>query len=152
MKQLSAAILVVFLFSGCTDFVAFFGATATTASPQAMQLFLPNDSEEAKTPITTTAADSILTLLLTSGKVFYYAEDASGQKQASTVSYKDLRALLLDHKKRVGSHLVVVIKPSETCTYKNTVDVLDEMTVNEIKRYALVDLTEDDKRIVNNKQ
>jgi biopolymer transport protein ExbD len=149
MKQLSAAILIVFLFSGCTDFIAFFGYTATAAAPTPMKLFLPRDSEEAKTSFTTTTADSVLTLLLTSGKVFYYTEDAGSQKHASTVSYKDLREVLLEHKERAGSHLVVVIKPTETCTYRNTVDVLDEMTINEIKRYALVDLTDEEREIVN---
>src|SRR5688500_3824502 len=38
--------------------------------------------------------------------------------------------------------LVVVIKPNEEATYKNTVDMLDEMTINEIKRFALVDISE----------
>jgi biopolymer transport protein ExbD len=33
---------------------------------------------------------------------------------------------------------VVVIKPSEDATYKNTVDILDEMTINAVKRYAMV--------------
>ena len=36
--------------------------------------------------------------------------------------------------------LVVVIKPTDDATYKNTVDMLDEMTINDVKRYAMVDL------------
>jgi hypothetical protein len=35
----------------------------------------------------------------------------------------------------------MIIKPSEEATYKNTVDILDEMTIAEIKRYAMVDIT-----------
>jgi len=36
---------------------------------------------------------------------------------------------------------VVIIKPTPDATYKNTVDILDEMTINEIKRYAMVDIS-----------
>ena len=37
--------------------------------------------------------------------------------------------------------LVVVIKPDKDATYKNTVDILDEMTINKINRFALVDIS-----------
>jgi hypothetical protein len=36
---------------------------------------------------------------------------------------------------------VVILKPSEECTYKNVVDILDEMTINVCTRYALVDIS-----------
>ena len=38
--------------------------------------------------------------------------------------------------------LVIVLKPNEEATYKNTVDMLDEMTINQVKRFALVDISE----------
>lgn len=39
------------------------------------------------------------------------------------------------------SDMVVVIKPNKESTYKNTVDILDEMTINNIKRFALVNIS-----------
>jgi biopolymer transport protein ExbD len=36
---------------------------------------------------------------------------------------------------------VVVIKPSEDATFKATVDILDEMTINAVKRFAMVKIS-----------
>ena len=36
---------------------------------------------------------------------------------------------------------VVVIKPTAEATYKNTVDILDEMTINNVKRFAMVKIS-----------
>lgn len=44
--------------------------------------------------------------------------------------------------------LVVVIKPDEEATYKNTVDMLDEMTINAVKRYAMVDLFQIERELI----
>jgi len=44
--------------------------------------------------------------------------------------------------------LVVVIKPNEEATFKNTVDMLDEMTINQVKRFAMVDISEVENELV----
>ncbi len=43
---------------------------------------------------------------------------------------------------------MVIIKPNEDATYKNTVDILDEMTINQVKRYAMVKLFEDEMKLI----
>lgn len=43
---------------------------------------------------------------------------------------------------------VVVIKPNTEATYKNTIDILDEMTINNVGRYALVDITPEENTFV----
>ncbi len=43
---------------------------------------------------------------------------------------------------------VVVIKPTEDATYKNTVDILDEMTINAVKRFAVVKISDTEKDLV----
>ena len=43
---------------------------------------------------------------------------------------------------------VVIIKPNEEATYKNTVDILDEMAINQVKRYAMVKVLEDENKLV----
>ena len=43
---------------------------------------------------------------------------------------------------------VVAIKPTEDATYKNTVDILDEMTINGVKRFAMVKISDTEKQLV----
>ena len=44
--------------------------------------------------------------------------------------------------------LVIVIKPDDEATYKNTIDILDEMAISAIKRYAMVDLFQVEKDLI----
>jgi hypothetical protein len=44
--------------------------------------------------------------------------------------------------------LVVVIKPSQYCTYKNVIDILDEMSINVVKKFALVDIFETEEQLI----
>lgn len=43
---------------------------------------------------------------------------------------------------------VVIIKPNQDATYKNTVDMLDEMAINDVKRFAMVDITPDENKLI----
>jgi biopolymer transport protein ExbD len=44
--------------------------------------------------------------------------------------------------------LVVLIKPDSTAKYKNVVDILDEMNVCAVGRFAIVDITESEKELL----
>lgn len=44
--------------------------------------------------------------------------------------------------------LFVVIKPNDDATYKNTIDILDEMAIVAVKRYAMVDLFPAEKELI----
>lgn len=50
--------------------------------------------------------------------------------------------------KAIKESLIVVIKAMEKSNYKNLVDILDEMAICNIGRYAIVDITEQDKQLV----
>lgn len=43
---------------------------------------------------------------------------------------------------------VVVIKASEDASYKSVVDLLDEMTINNVKRFAMVKITDTEKDLI----
>lgn len=43
---------------------------------------------------------------------------------------------------------VVIIKPDKDATYKNTVDILDEMTINGVKTYAMVKIFDQEYQLI----
>lgn len=52
--------------------------------------------------------------------------------------------------KGVKDGLVVLIKPDSTAKYKNVVDILDEMNVCAVGRFAIVDITDSERELLNN--
>ena len=46
--------------------------------------------------------------------------------------------------------LIVLIKPDDKSKYKNLVDILDEMLVCNVGRYAIVDLSDSEKTLIEN--
>jgi hypothetical protein len=64
-------------------------------------------------------------------------------------TFKTIRDEIIRKKKSTNPEdLVMIIKPTPDATYKNTVDILDEMTINEIKRYAMVDISPTEQELI----
>ncbi|HAN37304.1 MAG TPA: biopolymer transporter ExbD, partial [Chitinophagaceae bacterium] len=56
----------------------------------------------------------------------------------------------IDKKRRTNEKdFVVVIKATDDCTYRNVIDILDEMQINVITKYALVDIADVEKQLVS---
>jgi biopolymer transport protein ExbD len=84
------------------------------------------------------------TILLGKQDVVYFYEglDPASAGNFRTATFKTIRDEIIRKKQSTkADDLVIIIKPSEDATYKNTVDILDEMTISEIKRYAMVDIS-----------
>jgi hypothetical protein len=73
------------------------------------------------------------------------------------------RGLIADNEEEIKKHkawvkaaekkgLIVLIKPDSTARYKNLVDILDEMLVTNVARYAIVDLSDSEKDLIKNAQ
>jgi biopolymer transport protein ExbD len=136
--------------------ITFFIFTATLSTPNTMRLIMPKDEKDPENQ-TEVKESGALTILMGKGNQVYYYE---GQMQADgsnfkSSSYADIRKVIEEKKKNVkqlgrslgypkdslDKDMVVVIKPNAEATYKNTVDILDEMTINNIMRFALIDIT-----------
>ena len=54
--------------------------------------------------------------------------------------YKAIRNVILEKKRKTDpDDFMILLKSSNEATYRNTVDLLDEMYINDVKRYALLD-------------
>ncbi len=130
--------------------ITFFIFTTTMSQPTAMKLFLPKDADNPEDQNKAKESGVITLLLGKDNNVFYYegqlAPDGSNFKSST---FKEIRTVLLEKKARTNEKdLVVVLKPSSESTYKNVVDILDEMTINVLKRYALVDISATEEQLV----
>jgi biopolymer transport protein ExbD len=87
------------------------------------------------------SADGIRKYLLTKNyDIMVKVEELKAKKEKEKMSEEDFqkeRLTLISDK----SAPIVVIKPNDDCTYKNMIDILDEMAICNIGRYAIVDIT-----------
>jgi biopolymer transport protein ExbD len=122
--------------------ITFFIFTTTMSEPTAMRLFLPKDTEKPEEQNKAKESGALTLMLGKDNQIFYYegmlAPDGSNFK---STNFKEVRDVLITKKKSTKPEdFVVVIKPGPESKFVNTVDILDEMTISEIKRYALVDI------------
>lgn len=105
-------------------------------------------------------------------------EVAEGKNNFNQTTFKGIRQVILDKKNEVKSihrhdescpkiqqkakekgdpewekacldrDFIVVIKPNSEATYRNTVDILDEMTINEVKTYAMVKILDQENELI----
>ena len=125
--------------------ITFFIFTTTMSQPTALKLMLPKDADKPEEQNKAKESGVITLLLGKDNTVFYY----EGQLDNTASNFSGIREVLLDKKSRTPEKdLVVVLKASSESTYKNVVDILDEMSINVLKRYALVDISKQEEELV----
>jgi biopolymer transport protein ExbD len=132
--------------------ITFFVFTTSLTQPVTMSLVLPNQTDHDS--MTTTEGKTLNVLLAYDNKIYYYNGDSIRNIHASDFSPQGLRAVLIAKKITVKNkfgdarELVVLIKPTEQCTYQNIVDALDEMQINDIGKYMLLDASKNETALI----
>src|ERR1700744_1910902 len=128
--------------------ITFFIFTTTMSQPTAMRLFLPKDVDKPDEQNKLKESAALTVMPSKSDKVYYYEGLDPSKIQAS--DFKKIRDVILDKKRRTDpKDFMVIIKPTKDATYKNTVNILDEMKIDDVKRYALVDITPDEYKFIS---
>ena len=130
--------------------ITFFIFTTTMSQPTAMKLNLPKDTDKPEEQNKLKESGALTVLLGKNNNVYYYEgqlADQAANWKSSTM--KQIRDVIITKKRSTAKDdFMVVIKPSAESTYKDMIDILDEMTINDVSRYALVDITDIESQLV----
>ena len=132
--------------------ISFFIFTTEISKPAITNLYIPHAGDS----IRIADSKSLTFLLYNNDNIFYYygnTEAAIHNKQILQTSYSEIMGLgniirqkqiELEKGKIDRKELVVLIKPGKECSYKNIINTLDEMLINEVTRYSIIDVGQDE--------
>ena len=147
--------------------ITFFMFTTTLSKPKTMEINMPYKDEKIEEKDQTKIKNSVaMTVLLSRDhRIYYYeglADDPTKPPEVKVTYFKPkegIRDAIIDKKKRIEElkqqgaltakdQLTVLIKPDSTSTYDDLVSILDEMSINDVRIYAIVDITPVDKDFI----
>jgi len=143
--------------------ITFFIFTTTMSTPNTTRLIMPKDEKDPEKQTEVKQSGALTILMAKDNNLYYYEGQMEGDgSNFKSSTYKEIRDVIQKKKTDVmqlgrglGYHpdsldrdLVVVIKPNFDATYKNTVDILDEMAINNIQRFALIDITDTENQAI----
>jgi biopolymer transport protein ExbD len=147
--------------------ITFFMFTTTMSKPKTMEINMPvkDENVDPKDQTKIKASTVITTLLSRDHRIYYYegiGDDPTNPPNVQVTSFKDkggIRDVIIELKKKVQNlqqqgaltatdQATILIKPDVDCTYDDLVDMLDEMNINDIRVYAIVDISPVDKTFI----
>lgn len=137
--------------------ITFFMLTTSLSKPQSMDLGMPEKDDKAKEILV--ADQRTLTILIGENNTLktYMGqfEDPLEKPSEATYGKEGIRKVILEKVKSVPitmgdpkKGLIVIIKATEKSTWKNLIDVLDEMAISKVPTYAIVDITKAEDALV----
>ena len=137
--------------------LTFFVFTSTIATPKAMDLLMPKDDKITKDPV---CESCVLTVLLDkNNRIKYYEGAIENNPPVKETGFapEQIRTVLMQKKANVekvrgsANQFILIIKASAASNFKNFVDITDEVTICQIKKYYVDELNNEDKRILKEK-
>jgi len=126
--------------------ITFFMLTTSLSKPIAMDIAKPDKDEKNETRLELRASQTMTILLGKNNKVAWYMGEAA-KAQPTIATFGEIRSSILENKKKVADangnnpkrSIVIVIKPTSGATYKNFVDIMDELNIAKITSAPAID-------------
>lgn len=134
--------------------ISFFVITAELTEPRSMSLVMPKDNEKNANELGESYA---LTILLDGDKNYSYEKSwdmALKEQRIRRITINDLRNIIVQKQQALDDTsnynegrkgLMLLIKPTARANYETVVDVLDEAVITGVKKYAILELTAQEK-------
>jgi hypothetical protein len=117
-----------------------------------MGLVMP-DEKPTTNPSKIEDRNVLQVVLANNGKVICYQGDDASTAVTTHFGADGLRALILQKQQSLkdGHHnpkdMMLLIKPTDASCYQDFIAVMDEIAINRVEKYALVNVTEADKTL-----
>lgn len=127
--------------------ITFFMLTTTLQKPSVMQLNMPDKTDDGK-KMDVKASNTLALIAGPKSKVYYFRGDPKDPNlKIGVTDYtaKGLRQVVLENKAAVtaaagADKFVVVVMPMDKASYKNVVDLLDELAITGADRYGMTEV------------
>jgi len=137
--------------------LTFFVFTTTMSTQTVMKVNMPVDRDSINDPV---CQSCVLTVLLDKNNSIKYYEGALENNaviKETGYAPQEIRTVLMNKMYKVASirgkkeAFILIIKPSAASSFKNFVDITDEATICNIRRYYIDEIREADKKILEKK-
>lgn len=127
--------------------ITFFIMTTTLAKPKAMDMAMPDKSKkDQQLPVPETRTMTVL--LGSNDKIEWWIGPAGSPTHTDNFGKDGIRKTLVEQDKKIqathggkDNYMIVLVKPSDKSTYKDFVNMIDEMNIAGIQSRAVIDIT-----------
>ncbi len=127
--------------------ITFFIMTTTLAKPKAMEMAMPDKSKkDQQLPVPETRTMTVL--LGSNSKIEWWIGPAGSPTHTDNFGKDGIRKTLVEQDKKIqashggkDNYMIVLVKPSDKSTYKDFVNMIDEMNIAGIQSRAVLDIT-----------
>ena len=113
--------------------ITFFMLTTSLSKPLAMDIAKPDKNEQNPDNKLEVKQSQTMTLLLGKNNQIMWYMGEPGKSAPTIEGFQGIRKSLLENKKNVkeatGKDIMVIVKPTDGATYKNFVDIMDELSI-----------------------